>query len=197
MLPAKVISFNRATNRAKVQPLIMMVDTNFEQIERAPISSIPVRFPGAGGYILSFNLKPNDLGWIQANDRDISLFLQNYTNSKPNTFRVKDFADAVFIPDPMTGFTISGEDAENAVLQSLDGTVKISLGTNEITVAAPTVTINADTKAIINGEFEVSGTNLSTLGAAGLAIARVGDPVSVNPTTGIGTITSGGLNKSI
>lgn len=141
MLPAQVVSYDRASNRAKVQPLINLLTTGGEQITRASISQVPVINIGGGGFVLSFNLNPGDLGWIVAADRDISLFLQTLRAAKPNTDRMNDFADSFFLPHPMAGYSVSGTDA---VLQSLDGAVKIALSNNKITITAPTVEINTD-----------------------------------------------------
>lgn len=135
MLPARVIAFDRAANRVSVQPLIQIVTTSNTYVPRAVLSSIPVLCLGAGGFVLSFPISPGDLGWIKANDRDISLFLQGLASgapglAPPNTARKHAFSDALFIPDTMLkGVTIAGGDTNNAVLQSLDGTVKVSLGT--------------------------------------------------------------------
>lgn len=100
--------------------------------------------------MLSFNLNPGDLGWVAANDRDISLFLQTYNETVPNSGRVKNFADGVFIPDVMMGYTINPLDSANAVLQSTDGTVKISLGTGKITISAPVVEIDGFLSSDLN-----------------------------------------------
>lgn len=134
MLPAKIIAYDRLKNRASVQPLVRVITTSNPTIgiARAQIMSVPVLQIGGGGFVLNFNLKAGDLGWIKANDRDISIFLQGYSDSVPNTLRKHNFADAVFIPDVMRGWTIAGEDAENAVLQSLDGNTKISLGAEQM-----------------------------------------------------------------
>lgn len=145
MLPATVVSFDRETNRAQVQPLVMVVSTNGDRITRAQVASVPVFQIGGGGFILNFNLKPGDLGWIKANDRDISLFTQGYENSPPNTQRKHSFEDAVFFPDVMKGYTINEEDEENVVLQTLDGSQRVSIWSdrvkitsdNQITLDAP------------------------------------------------------------
>lgn len=139
MLPAKVIAYDRTKNRATVQPLIMLLTTSNTTVARATLASVPVYQLGGGGFILNFNLKPGDLGWIKANDRDISLFLQSYASSAPNTIRKHSFSDAVFYPDVMKGYTIAGEDAENAVLQNLDGSVKIALSAAGVKITAPSI----------------------------------------------------------
>ena len=127
MLPATVIAFDRTQNRVQVQLLITILTTSGEQVARQQIASLPVLLLGGGGYVLNFNLNAGDLGWVLASDRDISLFLQSYSQSPPNTARMFSFSDGLFIPDVMRGYTIDPTDAENAVLQNLDGTIAISL----------------------------------------------------------------------
>lgn len=147
MLPARVVAFDRARNRVQVQPLIRIVGTNGETLSRAQIIDIPVQQIGGGGFVLLFPLSPGNLGWIKANDRDISLFLQSWQESPPNTFRKHSFSDAVFIPDVMTGWTLSGDDAARAVLQSTDGNVRVSLGAADLvlTVGEASVTLSDTT----------------------------------------------------
>jgi hypothetical protein len=158
MLPAKVIAYDRVTNRASVQPLIVMVNTNNEQIPRAQISSIPVLQLGGGGFVLSFPLNTGDLGWIKANDRDISLFLTSLAQSPPNTIRKHTFQDAIFIPDTMfKSVTINEEDADNAVIQSLDGTCRIAISNGSVKITAPEIIFDSPATSC-TGSFE-TGTN--------------------------------------
>jgi len=145
MLPARVVSYDRGTNMAVVQPMIMMISTGGDNIQRAHIAEVPVMQYGGGGFLLSFPLQPGNLGWIKANDRDTSIFLQSFDMSIPNTHRVKSFSDAVFIPDVMTGYTISGDDEDSAVLQNLSGSVKISISSSKVKITAPDVEVVSDT----------------------------------------------------
>jgi len=126
-LPAKVVSYDRTSNRATIQPLIMVLTTDDQKVSRAQIRSVPVFQFGAGGHILSFNLKAGDLGWLKATDRDISLFMQSLRTSAPNTLRKHSFEDAVFFPDPMHGRTIAAEDAEHATFQNMNGTTRLAI----------------------------------------------------------------------
>lgn len=162
MLPARVISYNRTTNRATVQPLIMLLTTSNATIPRAQIGSVPVYQYGGGDFLLSFPVKAGDLGWIKANDRDISLFLQKYGQSAPNTIRKKSFSDAVFYPDVMRGYTIAGEDANNVVLQNLAGTVKVSLGASKVKITAPTVEIVSTDVIITSTTLKHNGINIGS-----------------------------------
>lgn len=139
MLPARVVAFNNDRNspRVTVQPLVAIVTTGNEQISRAQIASLPVFQFGAGGFLLSFPIRTGDLGWILANDRDISKFLQSYADGTPQTFRKNNFADSLFIPDAMRNYTIDEEDADNAVLQSEDGSVRVALWPEFVKLTAP------------------------------------------------------------
>lgn len=167
MLPAQVIKYDRAMNRVQVQLMIMVVTTGGAQLSRPQIASIPVLLLGGGGFFISPNLNPGDLGWVVANDRDISLFLQTYSETSPNTGRVKSFSDGLFIPSVMTGYTIDPLDDDNMVIQNLDGTVKISLGAAKITIAAPLVEIDGYNPIVIvppGGTLAVTG-NITATGS--------------------------------
>lgn len=142
LTPCRVISYTAGPPpRVQVQPFIQLVTTDGQLITRAQIASVPVIQLGAGGFLIHFPIKAGDLGWLLATDRDISTFLQNYTNSPPATQRIQDFSSSLFIPDIMHDYTVSEEDAENCVIQSVDGTVKLTLSTNTITLSAPNIII--------------------------------------------------------
>jgi Phage protein Gp138 N-terminal domain len=167
VLPAQVLTVSDDRTRVTVQPLIAVVSTTGAQIQRPRIENVPVATWGGGDLFLSFPLVPGNLGWIIANDRDISLFLQTYNATAPNTGRIKNFADAVFVPDIMTGYTINSDDVNNAVLSNKDGSIRISIGANGVQVTAPTVTINGaehvtgtitgDTGANLSGTIALTG----------------------------------------
>lgn len=143
MLPARVIAYDRATNRAQVQPLIVMVNTLNQQIPRAQIASVPVLQIGGGGFVISMPIKTGDLGWIKANDRDITFFLKNYAQAAPNTQRRHKFSDAVFIPDSfMKDVVINAEDEDNLVIQNLDGTVRIAIWGDKVKITAPEIVLD-------------------------------------------------------
>lgn len=160
MLPAKVIAYDPATNMAQVQPMIMVVTTDNQNVNRAQVASIPVYQASGGGFILKFPINSGDFGWIKANDRDISLFMQTGEMSPPNTQRKHTFKDAMFFPQAFYDLvTIADDDVNNVVLQNYAGTVKISISNTAITITAPsTVTVNTET-AIVNA---TTSTTLNT-----------------------------------
>lgn len=124
-LPARIVSYNRDTNRAQVEILYQVTMTNGATFQlQAPVQ-VPVIQIGGGGMVLNFPLNNGDLGWIKASDRDMSLFLQSYDAERGNTERMHSFEDGVFYPDVMKGWAI--DDQAAAVLQTLDGGTAIAL----------------------------------------------------------------------
>lgn len=152
MLPATVISFDRTAARAVVQPCIRMITTKGQQIERAQIASVPVLQIGGGGYFMSFPLNPGDFGFIKANDRDISAFLQYAAKASPPTGRIHSFSDGLFIPAKLFNFTIVSEDTENAVIQNDSGTVRIALFPDRVKITG---------LLTVEGEIRASGNILA------------------------------------
>lgn len=164
-LPAQIISYDRTKNRAQVQPMISLVDTSGNIIARAQIASVPVYRYGGGGFSISVPLNTGDLGWLIACDRDISNFLAYYNNSYPNTFRIHDFSDSFFLPDFMNGLNVPDEDLNNLVIQNSDGSIKITLSSDEInlengdssiTIASEQITLTSPS-VVINSTLTVNG----------------------------------------
>lgn len=162
LLPASVINYDRASNRATVQPLIQVVDTDGNRINRAQQTNLPVLILGGGGFMVSFNLPAGSLGWIKATDRDISLFLQEYSLQPPNTKRLHSFEDSLFIPDIMRDYSIDSEDEQAAIIQSTNADVKISLTAERIKLTGPSIEIMGPTSitgdTTITGNADISGT---------------------------------------
>ena len=147
-LPCEVTAVNANRTKVSVKPLIAMVGENGEVLSRNEITGIHVETFGAGGWLISPPIKVGDLGWIEASDRDISLFLQSFKEEQPPTERMHSFSDARFVPDIMKGFSIDSADADALVIQNLDGSVKIALNGNKITGVAP-------------GGFELNGAQIT------------------------------------
>jgi len=122
---------------------------------------------GGGGFVISFPIQTGDLGWIKANDRDITFFLDNYSQAAPNTQRTHSFSDAVFIPDSfMKDVTINSEDAGNLIIPNLDGSVRVAIWTDKVKITAPSVILDTATTTctgnlVVDGDITVNG--ISTL----------------------------------
>ena len=153
-LPVRVIEYDRTTNRTRVEHQLQMVTTDGTLVNRTQVASVPALVLGAGDFFINFNIQNGNLGWIQACDRDISLFLQNYQKAPPNDGRLDDFSSGLFVPDVMTGYTIDGEDSGSMVIQNSSANVKLSLNASRIkaTVASTEFLIDAgQIKATVGG----------------------------------------------
>lgn len=192
-LPCEVLSYNRTTNVATVRPLISVVATSGDITPRDQIAKVPVLALGGGGYTITFPLKRGDLGWIEASDRDISLFMQSMSDSPPNTWRIHNFSDGRFIPDSFAQYTFDeGDDAESMVLQSLDGTVKICLDPSKIRVIAPTVEVTSDVATIAASTSLTATVGASSIAMTPAAISLTSPAIALNQTgSGAGSTFTG------
>lgn len=144
MLPARVISYNDQTNRAIIQPLIMMGTTDGQKISRAQVTDVPVFRFGGGGFFIHVPLVAGNFGWLKANDRDLSLLFQGGGQEDwPNTERLHSFSDSMFFPDTLKGW--SSAEPQALTLQTLDGTnaVVISQASIEFRVGAQVLNLSA------------------------------------------------------
>ena len=151
MIPAKVVSYDDTTNRAVIKPLVMLGTTDGQKISRAQLSNIPVFRFGGGGFFIRFPVKAGDFGWLKATDRDMSLIMQRGgLEDWPNTLRQHSFSDGMFFPDTLKSWVIDGANADALVIQSIDGSVCVSLHSGKVKIEA------ADIEVV--GNMSVTGT---------------------------------------
>lgn len=163
MIPARVVSYDDATNRATIKPLVMIGTTDGQKVSRAPLDNIPVYRFGGGGFFMRFPLKPGDLGWLVAGDRDISLVMQAGGGEDwPNTTRLHCFGDGVFLPDSFKEWVISGADAEACVLQSLDGQVVVALAQDAIELRVGAQVLRLDALGLFHNGINIGSTHRHT-----------------------------------
>jgi Phage protein Gp138 N-terminal domain len=176
-LPAMVMSYDRESNTATIQPLINITTTDGTNKRRASFIKTPVISYGGGGFHINFPLAAGDLGWIVACDRDTSLMLQELSAQPAPTARTHSFSSSVFIPDAYRKYTIAGEDSAALVIQSANAQTRISVFSDKIkvttpssvTVTSPEIAVNGDTT--MNGNLQVNGnvTITGTLDVQGMS----------------------------
>lgn len=132
MLPARIVSWDEKRNRAQVDILYKVTMTSGAVNDMEAPAEVPTLVLGTGNLVLVWPLKPGDLGWIKATDRDISLFLQSYDKENGATPRIHCFEDGIFIPDAMKGFVMADSDA--ACLQTKDGKTSVAVKAKSITL---------------------------------------------------------------
>jgi hypothetical protein len=195
-LPAQVKAYDRAAHKVSIH-LGLRNKTKAGTIYEVPvIENVPVVINGGGGYCVNFPLNAGDKGWLLIADKDISGFVNSLAISTPNTFRLHNLADAVFIPDVMKTAQINEADAGRAVFQTLDGSVKVSLGQDNIKVLGD---VSHNGNLDIDGNINITG-NLVVAGD----ISSSGAMEAGNGATGTFTDTGAGatgmtltINKGI
>jgi hypothetical protein len=96
-MPAKVVSYDAATNRASVKPFGTYTTKDFQEIEYPVIHSVPMQFPcGVGGTAgVTFPIKAGDGCIVIFADREIEQFL---SGSFSDDMRSHSMNDAYAIP---------------------------------------------------------------------------------------------------
>jgi phage baseplate assembly protein gpV len=190
MLPATVLSYDRASNTATVRPIIAVLTTGGTTVPRAQVAKVPVLALGGGGFAINFPLQPGDMGWIEASDRDISLFMQSMTeDERPNTARLHSFEDGRFIPDVFRSLDVSDVADDAMTIQSLDGTVRVEISPTRVLMVAPDVQIDTD-QLTVNGPSTFNG-NVETFGTL------ENNGVDVGSTHTHGGVQTGGGNTGV
>mgnify|MGYP000154890473 FL=1 len=101
-LPGKIVKYDESTQKADVQPLIKeryTDESGAQQSRELPvIPSVPVQFPGAGGYRITFPVAVGDTGLIMFAEASLDKWLVSGGTVDPADERRHDLTDAVFLP---------------------------------------------------------------------------------------------------
>ena len=163
MLPAVVVSYDPASNRATIKPLVMIGTTDGSKKSRATVSNIPVFRFGAGGFFQRYPVKAGDFGWLKANDRDISLVLQRGGQQDwPNTKRRHNFSDAMFFPDTIKDWIVAGADVDALTLQSLDGQSVVSIAQDAIELRVGSQVLRLDESGLTHNGVNIGSAHTHT-----------------------------------
>lgn len=188
-IPAVVVSYDRAKNRAVVRGLIQRVTVDNKIARRQPLYDIPLFAYGDGNFHISFPVKAGTLGWILVCDRDIELYKSSLKESRPNTYRAHTFADSWFIPDQMHPLTIAGEDSEAMVIQHASSNSRVSVAADAVRITV------GDTKiTVIDGKVTVKATAVD-LDAQTTNVLGALNVTGLTTLSGGLTSTSGGETK--
>lgn len=135
-LPGKVEKYDEKTQKADVKPLLkrtVINDDGTELSESLPvISDVPVLFPRAGGFFISFPVQPGDFVLLVFCERSIDKFTAGTGGEvDPVDLRMHDLSDAVALPafypfsrpikDANPDDLVLGQDAGGAQLAIKDG----------------------------------------------------------------------------
>ena len=101
-LPGEIIRYDSNTQKADVRPLVKERYTDESGATQARdlpvIPAVPVKFPGGGGYRMTFPMDPGDTGLIVFCEASLDKWLVSGGAVDPADDRHHDLTDAVFIP---------------------------------------------------------------------------------------------------
>jgi hypothetical protein len=154
-VPGRIQTFDPSTGLASVKPQIQDFytdeDGNTIAVSVPVITSVPVQFPGAGGFRITFPVKAGDLCTLLFSDRSLAEWIDALGANEvtPIDVRRHSLTDAV---------ALMGTGPGQWTVDPAQGTVGMDAG--------PQIQFSAAGIALDNGA---------------LPVARAGDPVAVDP----------------
>lgn len=101
-LPGKIVRYDATTQKADVQPLLKERYTDeagaMQSRDLPVIPAVPVQFPGAGGYRITFPVAADDVGLVVFSEASLDKWLVSGGTVDPADDRRHDLTDAVFLP---------------------------------------------------------------------------------------------------
>ena len=154
-IPAIVISYDRPSHIATVQPAVNLVLANGKTTERPKISMSVMRM-SSGGFLLDMPIAAGDTGWIVASDRDSTVVKQNSKKAPPLSLDMHKYEHGFFVPDKWGTIAIDSEDDGCMVLSSPNGETKIRISNGNIDlISSGTIGIKSNLNII--GNATISG----------------------------------------
>lgn len=124
-LPARVESYDAATQTADIKPMLkrVMRRANMERVtETLPvIPCVPVMWPRGGGYFMHMPLTPGDSGMLIFSEYQLDRWRSTGDDVDPGDTRRHDLSGAVFIP----GLFPSGEAIGDAAVEDGDNGLRL------------------------------------------------------------------------
>lgn len=209
-LPGIIESFDAAACTATVQPTIQAkVQTKegeVSDVNLPVLPDVPVCFPGAGPFAITFPIAAGDEGVIVFSARCIDAFWQNGGIQPQADLRMHDLSDAMFIPTRLSQ-TKKLENISTEALQvrSQDGAAYVELAAGGVINIKAPGGMNVEGNVAITGDLAVTG-NIAATGtltwatgefAGGLATINsdlhvIGDSAADGAVSG-SEVTAGGV----
>lgn len=189
-LPARVETYDAATQQVSVQPLIQdgYTDESGErQAERLPvIPHVPVVFPGAGGFRVTFPIAVGDTVLVVFSSSSLDQWLALGGEVDPKDDRRHDLSDAIAIPG-LRDFAHALSSAPTSTMSiGKDGGPTIEIGADIQAGGSSELALNSDVAAIvsaISGAAVAAGDGGATF-KANIMSALTGIPVGTTVLKG-------------
>jgi len=146
-MPARIIGYDAATRRARVQIIGSERLPDGRTVAQPVVTDVPVFMPIGGGAALTMPIGAGDTGIVVFADQDIGGWTIDDEGTGQDSGRRHSLSDAMFIP----GDGRSPADADNVVMSYGGATVKITPG-GDVNIDAPgNITFTAAGDVTITG----------------------------------------------
>ncbi len=127
-MPGSLESYDHATRKGTVKPLIQEPNQAGTLLPLKPIVNVPVHMPG--GQRAGLHLPPavGDTGWISFSHRSMEIWLDRGGDAPPGDPRIMDMTDAVFWPGLYPFSEANGHEEGAVVLRNQDAALQIKDG---------------------------------------------------------------------
>jgi hypothetical protein len=180
-LPGHIVSFDSATQTAKVQPGIQRIFAQQGPVNLPELVDVPVCFPGGHDWFLTFPVANGDECLLMFSERAIDFWWQNGGVQLPAEYRTHDLSDAfAFVgvnskPHALTSLRTDGPE-----IRTRDGSHRLALsggysfiGTSQSSMAASLAELPVITQGVTMAEaidtltelprFVLGGTSMHTV----------------------------------
>ncbi len=166
-LPGIVNSVDVTSMTVSVQPAIQGIVTSpngsTAYVNLPLLVDVPICFPGAGGFIITFPIKAGDEVLVVFSSRCMDSWWQSGGVGVPMEVRMHDLSDGFAIPGPKSlPNVVSGISSSNLQIRTDNGSAYLELTpSGTINLVAPSgVSITGD--LVVSGEVTGNGIPLST-----------------------------------
>lgn len=168
-MPAIVQSVNLEEMTIACTPAIKGVATDENGIQSYPVmpilEDVPICFPSAGGFSLTFPIIVGDEVLVVIACRCIDSWWQNGGFQKPMELRMHDLSDGFAIPGPKSIPNVLGNiSSDNVQLRSDDGSVYLEItpvgGINLVAPSGVTITGDLNVTGAIVATEEITGNGI-------------------------------------
>ena len=148
-LPGRIASFNAAAMTAQVQPTVQgkvrARDGKTSDVDLPMLLDVPVVFPGAGGYTLTFPVAVGDECLVVFASRNIDSFWQSGGVQPQADRRMHDLSDGIALVGAISQTKKIAANTATVQLRSNDGGTYVEIASGGlVTVKAPTkITLDA------------------------------------------------------
>lgn len=181
-IPGIIQSVNFDNMTVEVQPTIQAriqaPNGSFSFVNLPVLVDVPIVFPSAGGYTITFPIKANDEVLVIFSSRCIDAWWSSGQISVQAELRLHDLSDGFAIPGPKSvPNVISNISTDSLQIRNNSGSTFIDVKDSLIKVKAPSAEVEAST-ITLKGNVVVTG----SLTVAGIPFATHKHSTSTNPS---------------